>query len=338
MARIGIIKAAVVQRVGNKSNDDGVAFSDSLCQMDGVEEHFLNLINASFKFTDWKQFYYIDDLELNPTYRFATKIFEDERCLVKQANNLARHLYEQSIHPNIKIGEFYVVLFENCVVDGVETKALGLFKSEVMETVLTVKMENNRLMLSPEMGMSLKKLEKGCIVFNVEKENGYKVAVVDNTSTKTDAHYWADNFLHVRNCNDDFHRTEQLMDMITCFAQQVKEESEMESVIIAKKATELLKTEEVLQVDDLADLICQTDKQKQAFEKFRHTYEEEYGSFDDEVNIVPKATSRKPMTRMNVLRLGNDFEVKVLNPNAEIEKGVDESSGKEYYTLYFEKS
>lgn len=336
MTKIGNIKAAVVQRVGNKSNDDGVSFSDSLCQMNGVELYLLKLINASFRFDDWKQFYYIDDLELNPTYRFVTKVFEDDNCMVKQANNLARHLYEQSIHPNIKIGEFYVVLFENCEVDGVETKALGLFKSEVMETVLTVKMENNRLVLSPEMGMSLKKLEKGCIVFNVEKEDGYKVAVVDNTSTKTDAHYWADNFLHVRNCNDDYHQTEQLLDMITGFAQQVKEVSQMESVIITKKATELLKTEEVLQVDELADLICHTEEQKQAFEDFRQTYEEEHGNFDEEVNVVTKASSRKPITRMNVLRLGNDFEVKVLNPNAEIKKGVDKANGKEYYTLYFE--
>lgn len=103
--------------------------------------------------------------------------------MVKQANNLARHLYEQSIHPNIKIGEFYVVLLEGCEIDGEETSAIGLFKSEV--------------------------------------------------------------------------------------------------------------------------------------------------------NVMPKAASWKPVTRMNVLRLGNDFEVKVLNPNAEIEKGVDEVSGKEYCKLYF---
>jgi hypothetical protein len=41
------------------------------------------------------------------------------------------------------------------------------------------------------------------------------------------------------------------------------------------------------------------------------------------------------VTRMNVLRLGNDFEVKVLNPNAEIESGKDEVSGKRFYTLYY---
>lgn len=335
MASIGNIKAAVVQRVGNKSNDDGVAFSDSLCQMDGVEEHLLTLINASFKFDDWKQFYYIDELELNPTYRFVSKIFDDENCLVKQANNLARHLYEQSIHPNIKIGEFYVVLLEGCEIDGEETNAVGLFKSEVMETVLTVKMEHNHLVLSPQMGMSLKKLEKGCIVFNVEKEKGFKVAVIDNTNPKSDARYWAENFLHVKDCDDDYHQTVRLMDMVAGFAQQVKEESEVESAIVAKKAADLMRTEETVRVDELADKLFDTDEQKEVFETFRHNYEKEYGQFEEEVNVIPKAASRKPVTRMNVLRLGSDFEVKVLNPNAEIEQGVDEVSGKEYCTLYF---
>lgn len=337
MTTIGNIKAAVVQRVGNKSNDDGVAFSDSLCQMEGVEEHLLSLINASFKFDDWKQFYYIDGLEMNPAYRFVTKIFEDENNLVKQSNNLARHLYEQSIHPNIKIGEFYVVLLDGCVIDGVETNAVGLFKSEVMETVLTVKMEHNHLVLSPQMGMSLKKLEKGCIIFNVEKEQGYKLAVVDNTNPKSDAHYWADNFLHVKDCNDDYHQTAKLTEMLTDYSKIVKEESVMEGAIVAKRAVELLKTEEVVRVDELADKLFDTDEQKRDFEDFRRSYEEENGGFAEEVTVIAKAASRKPVTRMNVLRLGNDFEVKVLNPNAEIEKGVDKASGKEYYTLYFDK-
>lgn len=335
MTKIGNIKAAVVQRVGNKSNEDGVSFSNDVCQMDGVEEPFLKLINASFKFDDWKQFYYIDDLELNPTYRFVTKIFDDESCIVQQANNLARHLYEQSIHPNIKIGEFYVVLLDNCEVDDEPAQAIGLFKSEVREAVLTVKMEKNRLVLSSETGMSLKKLEKGCIVFNVDKDNGYKVAVVDNTGSNTDAHYWVDNFLHVRNCNDDYHETERLMEMCAGFVQLLKEESEVDSAFTAKKTSEILKTNETLQMDDLADMICQNEEQKQAFESYRQSYEEEYGDFAEEINVVKKAISRKPVSRMNVLKLGNDFEVKVLNPDAEIESGKDEVSGKRYYTLYY---
>ena len=336
MTKIGYIKAAVVQRVGNKSNEDGVSFSDNLCQMDSVEEPFLKLINSSFKFDDWKQFYYIDDLELNPTYRFVTKIFDDESCMVQQANNLARHLYEQSIHPNIKIGEFYVVLLDNCEIDGEPTQAIGLFKSEARETVLTVKMEKNRLVLSSEKGMSLKKLEKGCVVFNVDKENGYKVAVVDNTGSNTDAHYWVDNFLHVKNCNDDYHETERLMEMCTGFVSQLKERSVVESAVAAKKTAAAFAAGETILVDDLADIICQNDRQKMAFKTYRQSFEDKFGDFSDEVNVVKKATSRKPVTRMNTLKLGTDFEVKVLNPEARIEDGFDKKSGKKYYMLYYE--
>lgn len=335
MVKIGNIKSAVVQRVGNKSNEDGVSFSDEVCQMESVEEPFLKLINNSFKFNDWKQFYFIDDLELNPTYRFVTKIFADDTCIVQQANNLARHLYEQSIHPNIKIGEFYVVLLNNCEVDGKQTSALGLFKSEVRETVLTIRRENNRLVLSPEMGMSLKKLEKGCIVFNVDKENGYKVAVVDNTGNDTDAHYWVDNFLHVRNCNDDFHQTERLLDMCTGFVKQLKEQSDFESAIIAKRTANILSADDVLQIDNLPDLICQNEEQKADFITYRQNYEEEYGCFDQEVNIVKKATVCKSVKRMNTMRLGSDFEVRVLNPEAEIASGIDNNSGNKYITLFY---
>ena len=332
MTKIGNIKAAVVQRVGNKSNEDGVAFSDSLCQVGGVEEYLLSVIKASFKFDDWKQFYYIDDLEMNPAYRFVSKIFDDEAAMVKQANNLARHLYEQSIHPNIKIGEFYVVLLEGCEVDGVETNAIGLFKSEVHETVLTVKMENNRLVLSPEMGMSLKKLEKGCIVFNVNKEQGYKVAVVDNSETKTDAHYWVDNFLHVCNCEDDYHQTERLAELCKGFVEKVSEQSAADGAIMAKKATEVLKSTETLAVADLADVICQNEEQKDEFEAYRKRFEEENGALNDEVVLVKKAVNYKPVSRMNVLKIGTDFEVKVLNPEARIETGEDKNG--KWWKLY----
>ena len=333
MTKIGTIKAAVVQRVGNKSNEDGVSFSDSLCQLDGVEEYLLGVINASFKFDDWRQFYYIDDLELNPAYRFVSKIFENESAIIKQANNLARHLYEQSIHPNIKIGEFYVVLLEGCEVDGVETNAIGLFKSELHETVLTVKMENNRLVLTPEIGMSLKKLEKGCIVFNVEKDKGYKVVVVDNSVSSKDAHYWVDNFLHVRNCDDDYHQTERLTEMCKKFVEKVSEQSAVDGAIIAKKATELLKSEEKLTVDNLPELLCQNDEQKAEFAAYRKSFEEENGALNDEVVLVKKAVNYKPVTRMNTLRVGDEFDVKVLNPEARMEQGSDDKG--KFWKLYY---
>ena len=51
---------------------------------------------------------------------------------------------------------------------------------------------------------------------------------------------------------------------------------------------------------------------------------------------VKKAAIRKPVTKMTTLKLGADFEVKVLTPEAKIEGGFDKKSGKKYYTLYYE--
>lgn len=57
------------------------------------------------------------------------------------------------------------------------------------------------------------------------------------------------------------------------------------------------------------------------------------GEFAEEVNVVAKAASRKPVTRMNTLRIGNAFEVKVLNIEARMEQGKDD--GGRYWKLYW---
>ena len=188
------------------------------------------------------------------------------------------------------------------------------------------------MVLSPEMGMSLKKLEKGCIVFNVEKERGYKVAVVDNTGSNTDAHYWVDNFLHVCNCEDDYHQTERLAELCRGFVEKVAEHSALDGAIIAKKATEMLKTTETLALADVADVICQNDEQKQVFESYRKSFEEEKGALNEEVTLVKKAVNYKPVSRMNVLKIGQNFDVKVLNPEARIETGEDKNG--QWWKLY----
>jgi hypothetical protein len=52
--------------------------------------------------------------------------------------------------------------------------------------------------IESEKGVNINKLDKGCLIFNTEKEKGYIVAVVDNTNKGADAQYWVDDFLHVQ--------------------------------------------------------------------------------------------------------------------------------------------
>lgn len=320
--------------VGNKTRGDGFSSALVLADVADSSEFLSKLIEKSFMMDDLKCFTYIDSVELNPVYKFVSRIFDDNEDFLKQSVNIATFLYDQSLHPNIRSGELYVLLID-CEYKKSIVEAVAILKSEKKDPFLTTDNDGREISVRTIYGTGLKGLDKGCLVLNMERENGYVVGTIDNINNGNDAQYWTDSFLHVAARDDDYHQTVKLMDMCAGFVQQLKEQSEVDSVIAAKKTAELLKTSETVQVNDLADLLCQNEEQKQAFDTYRQSFEEDYGSFVDEISVVSKAASRKPVSRMNVLKLGKDFEVKVLNSDADIESGVDELSGKRYYTLYY---
>ena len=149
------------------------------------------------------------DIALNEVYHYCSKIFSDPNLIQEESINLATHLYNQSTHPKIKAGEFYVVYFSNCEVDGKCINAIGLFKSENKDTFLKIHSKGENFEIESESGININKLDKGCLIFNTERENGYLVAIVDNTNKGSEAKYWTDDFLHVRPRKDSLDRKSQ---------------------------------------------------------------------------------------------------------------------------------
>lgn len=329
------IKLATIQVVGNKTRGEGLSSASVLSDVTASEDFMKQLIEKSFTMDDLKCFSYIESVELNPVYQFVTKIFDDEKAFLKQSVNIATFLYDQSIHPNIRSGELYILLLE-CEFKKETVEAIAILKSERKDPFLATDNDGREISVKTVYGTGLKGLDKGCLIINVDREKGYVVGTVDNTNNGSDAQYWTDSFLHVSDCDDDYHQTERLTEMLTGFAKQVAEESAVDGAIMAKKATEMLKSSETLIVDDLADVICLCEEQKEKFETYRRIFEEKNGALNEEVVLVKRAVSYKPVSRMNVLKIGKDFEVKVLNPEARIEQGEDER-GKKNYTLYYEE-
>lgn len=60
-------------------------------------------------------------------------------------------------------------------------------------------------------GININKLDKGCLIFNTEKESGYVISIVDNTNKGNEAQYWKDEFLGVRPIANEFHQTNQFL-------------------------------------------------------------------------------------------------------------------------------
>lgn len=323
---------ATIQVVGNKTRGEGLSTASVLADVSGSSEFLKKLVEKSFTMDDLKRFYYIESVELNPVYQFVSKLFDDKEAFLKQSMNIATFLYDQSIHPNIRSGELYMLLLE-CEYKKEAVEAVAILKSEKKDPFLATDNDGREISVRTIYGTGLKGLDKGCLVLNVERENGYVVGTVDNTNNGSDAQYWTDSFLHVTNCDDDYHETVKLTEMLTEFSKQMAEQNAAEGAVVAKKATELLKKGDAVQVEELADRICVNDEQREQFESFRLEFEEEYGEFAEELNVVAKAASRKPVTRMNTLRIGDAFEVKVLSPEARMEQGKDDAG--RYWKLYW---
>lgn len=183
--------------IGNKQAEEGVICSKNLLSTNDemrniLQEYFLQVFLAEEQF----HFIHESDLKYNEVYGMVSEIFDDPESLYINSVKLAKHLYEKSDHPKIKAGEFYVVHFTDCSIGGNHCDAIGLFKSENKDTFLRVWTSEEGLDLTPEQGINTKKLDKGCLIYNLEREDGFLVTIVDNTN-RSDAHFWTDEFLHV---------------------------------------------------------------------------------------------------------------------------------------------
>lgn len=209
------IAALAVHIVGNKAKDEPLLVSPALSGQVG-DTGLMQILTAyfagGFKSEEYYNLHHETDLACNEVYNFVCKVFDDRETFYDNSVNLARHLYEAGTHPQIKGGEFYVAYFTGCRFGGEAVDAVGLFKSETRGTFLDVGEQDGQLHIFSCQGIDVNKLDKGCLVFDTEREEGFAVCVVDNTN-RAEARYWIDDFLHVRPRQDNYHNTHNILAM-----------------------------------------------------------------------------------------------------------------------------
>ena len=124
-----IIHSISVHKIGIKFLDENIVFSErTLTINNDISSILLHYFVSSFKSSEYFNFHHDIDVDMNETFVCISKIFDNTETLLEQSVNLAKHLYEQSMHPKIKSGEFYTVYFKDCIIDGETVDAVGLFK------------------------------------------------------------------------------------------------------------------------------------------------------------------------------------------------------------------
>lgn len=331
------VESICLHKVGNKIADEGIKLSKKhLIVQDDIKNILLKYFINSFHFNELFTFYHDYDLSLNEVYYYCSKIFATKECMHEQSINLAKHLYNNSTHPKIKMGEFYVVYFKDCVIDEQFVDAIGLFKSENKDTFLKIYPKDDDFEIESETGININRLDKGCLIFNTQKENGYIVAVIDNTNKGTEAQYWINDFLHVRQRKDNFNQTQNMLSLCKSFVSQLPSENgKVEKATYMNRSVEALK-EESVNINAFAEQVFETPKLVSEFKKYKETYQRERDiEIDDTFQTTSSAIKRRAIGTMTTIKLDQNFDINIHGGEQYIVRGYDEERKMYYYQLFF---
>lgn len=332
------IDALSVHKIGNKAAVEGVELSETPVALDeGLSEILKSYFLMAFKDEERYMFTHPTSLDLNAVFSYVSAIFDDSQSFHEQSINIAKFLYEQSEHPNIKRGDFYVIHFKDCILDGETIDAVGLFKSENKDTFIQINPVAGGFSVASQTGMSINKLDKGCLIFNMNRENGYVVCVVDNAN-RSDAKYWVSDFLQLKRCEDDFSQTEQAVAMCKGFISHLPEEYDKATkAVMMNKVIETLGEERVT-VESIAEKAFSPVGARDAFMEYADEFQaKQEMSFKDSFQGKADSISRRGVRTVTKIRLDNNFEISVLGGEDNIERGYDEVRGQRYYMLYFDR-
>jgi len=341
------IEIASAHIIGNKHNEEPLTFSEQPLTIEGEEldELLKSYFLDHFKEPDFQSFAPPEEgeLEEHDLYAFAKKVFSGEGEFHTLTKEVARLLYDNSEHPNIKSGELYVVLFRDLVVEDELTDAVGIFKSEIKQYFLQMENNVNLFSLNFDMGINPQKLDKGCLILNLSEATGYRCCVIDKSSRGEEARYWKEHFLNVKPRPDNYHFTQDVMKVTKKFvtSKKMKDAFEMEPTDQAdflNSSVKYFNNNETFNEEEYANEIFKDDNIAQGFQEFRQSYQEANEMpAAEEFDISAQAVKKQSRSLKSVLKLDKNFHVYVHGDRQLIEKGYDEMKGKSFYKIYFDE-
>lgn len=331
-----------IHYVGNKQNDEGMVLSKQLTPSshEGVKQVLMRYFLSSFKEDDVQHFTHHTEMQMNEIYTYCQRLFDDPSALLLRSVEIAEHLYESTTHPGVPGGELCVAYFEDCYLDGFTSPAIGIFKAESKERYLRFEESKGTYFADFEDGISVKKPDKACLIFQQEAEKGFKVLVLENNRSG-DTQYWREKFLGVRPADDAFHFTSNMLkitkDFVTKEAPAEFPVTRTETIDILNRSLDYFKNNDTFDREDFAAAIFEDERMADSFKKFDKDYCKyndlpEIESFD----IDLKAVKKQQKLFKSVLKLDTNFHIYIHGNRSLIEKGT-EPDGRKFYKIYFEE-
>ena len=335
-----------IHRVGNKSRNEAIFLSENPY---GLNDEIMPLLKEYFfkpfreKEENYFQFAHDVDLEYNDMFNLATEIFTNPSEVHNVSKKITTHLFEQSNHPHIKNGEVYVAYFSNVSIDNNVVDAIGVFKSEVQTDFLQFEEKGSNLEMILQQGINLNKLDKGCIIFNYKKEEGYKILTVD--SNRYDARYWLEHFLSVDAFQDENFMTKKYLKFCQDFAKDVvlPAEDKQQEVLFMNRAINHFAKNDAFEETAFLNEVMENPEFIPEFKNYKVDKGEKYSIEDvTDFPIANAAVTDVRKKLKNTIHLDTNVQIKLDFVNSDsaqkfVEKGWDEEKQMYYYLVYFNK-
>ena len=335
-----------IHRVGNKSRNEALFLSEKPY---GLNDEIMPLLKEYFfkpfreKEENYFQFAHEVDLEYNDMFNLATEIFTNPSEVHNVSKKITKHLFEQSNHPHIKNGEVYIAYLSNVSIDNNVVDAIGVFKSEIQTDFLQFEEKESNLEMILQQGINLNKLDKGCLIFNYKKEEGYKILTVD--SNRYDARYWLEHFLSVDAFQDENFMTKKYLKFCQDFAKEVvlPAEDKQQEVLFMNRAINHFAKNDAFEETAFLNEVMENPEFIPEFKNYKVDKGEKY-SIEDVTNfpIANAAVTDVRKKLKNTIHLDTNVQIKLDFVNSDsaqkfVEKGWDEEKKMYYYLVYFNK-
>lgn len=338
---IANIDKLVVHKVGNKTDNEGVKLSKTPLQTDDAINHLLlTYFFSPFKDEEYYRFFHETGLEMHEMFQYSSAIFNNPDCLYEKSVSIAKHLYARSSHPKIKSGELYIAYIQDCIIDGETVDAIGIFKSESKETYLKINPRAEGFEIRKEDGINIKKLDKGCLIFNLEAEEGYLIAQVDNLSKQAEARYWCEDFLQIEQRTDSYYQTRNTLELCKDFVNEKLSQDFDVSMVdksdMLNKSAKFFKEKDSFDADEFAEEVLQQPEVVDSFNNYKNEFAAKREiSLENQFDISNSAVKKQARFFKSVIKLDKNFHVYVHGNKEHITRGFDEQSGMNYYQLFF---
>jgi hypothetical protein len=195
--------------------------------------------------------------------------------------------------------------------------------------------------IQQEKGVNIHRLDKGCLIFNLNPDDGYRILVVDNLGKGQNAQYWSSQFLNTVPVDDNFYQTQQYLRLTKGFVDEVfnttNEVEKADQIDLLNRSVDYFKNHDHFDQNEFQQAVMQGEEQVVgAFNDYKQHYENTFQTqIQEQFPISDDAVRKEKGKLRSILKLDKNFHVYIHGDRSRVKKGWDPERGLHYYTLYF---